>query len=461
MSSKTLAVTVHAGSLRGVVIESSIGAVHVGEAFEIAEGEALPAAGPFDRVVATLPFEAAAFRLLSLPFHDRRRVSLAVGPAIEEHVPYSLDEAVLAWDFASTETSSGASVLAAIADPSRLEAVREVLARHGVEPPPQRLVWMPSAILAAYRRALGESADFTAVDLGEDGAVVARVEGGRLAALRVVVARGDDELLLRNTAWSLATMGVAPRVVLGGSRSKALAKALAARLEGTAIEALPAAAPAGGFGAGDWRENTALAGLVLAAGGDAPPPLLDFQDGSSSVLSLAMLAELQGEARPLLRWAAAALLLAVTAVGLDYTQLFVQRRALSQKAEEIYASAIPAGSGGVGRKLKLEMKLRELTGKAGPAQAGSGGSPLALLSALSRDVPKNLDVVLDQVDHLPPSAKVAGHADSFEAVTKMQEALSKAGGFSRVEVKDVHAAVTGGGVDFLLELTTAGSGGGA
>jgi hypothetical protein len=461
MSSKTLAVAVQAGRLTGAVIESSIGAVHVGAAFDMEIGSPLPVQGPFDRVVATLPPEAAAFRLLPLPFRDRRRASLAVGPAIEEHVPYSLDDGVLAWDFASSGSdAAGATVLAAIADPARVEAARAELVALGIEAPPQRLVWLPTAILAAYRRALGEGASFTAVDLGDGGAVIARVDAGRVAALRVV-APCEDELLLRNTAWSLATVGESARVVVGGSRAARLGKALGQRLPGVAIEALPSSCPVEGFGQGDWRERTALVGLVLASGGDAPPPVLDFEASSSSILGLAALAEFQSEARPLMRWGVAALVLSVAAIGLDYTQLFVERRALSERAEQVYTSAIPSGSGGSGRKLKLEMKLRELTGKADTSPAGAAGSPLALMAALSRDVPKNLDIVLDQLDHVPPSAKVSGHAESFEAVTRMQEALTRAGGFSRVEVKDVHAAVTGGGVDFLLELTTAADGGGA
>lgn len=460
MSSKTLAVSAHAGRLMGAVIDSSIGAVHVGEVFDVKLGSPLPVHGPFDRVVATLAPEAAAFRLLPLPFRDRRRVAQAVGPAIEEHVPYSLDDGVLAWDFASTSEPSSSTVLAAIADSARLAATKEALADLGIDPAPQRLVWAPAAVLAAWRRALGESSSFTAVDVGDGGAVVARVEDGQLRALRVV-APCDDELLVRNVAWSLAASGDAARVVVSGNAASRLAGALGSRLPGVALDTLPAPCPVEGFGQGDWRDKAALVGLLLAAGGDAPAPLLDFEGGPASMFGLAALAEFQDEARPLLRWGAAALLLGVMTVGLDYVQLFTERSALSERAEKIYVSAIPSGSGGSGRKLKLEMKLRELSGKANAGGSAAGGSPLEMLAALSREVPKNLDVVLDQVDQVPPAAKVAGHADSFEAVTKMQEALSKAGAFSRVEVKDVHAAVTGGGVEFLLELTTAADGGGA
>ncbi|MFN2376023.1 MAG: PilN domain-containing protein [Candidatus Binatia bacterium] len=466
MSSKTLAISVHPGRICGAVLESSIGSLQVRDLFDFAtspeSAPRLPVAGPFDRVVATVAGDVAVFRILDLPFRDRRRISQAVGPALEEHVPWSLDDGVLAWDVASSSsTAAGSGALAALAEDSRLAAARAALADLGVEPTPQKLVWNPSAVLSAYRRALGEDATFTAVDLGDGGAVVARFEGGQLLALRVLSPAGD-ELLVRNVAWSLSAMaGDQGRVVFGGRHAARLSSAIARGVPGLRVEELPVAAPVDGFGGRDWRETTSLAGLLLVAGGDAPAPVIDFEGGAGSLFGLPAWRELQGEARPLLRWGAAAAVLAVLAVGVDYVNLYAEHRVLAGRADKIYATAMPAGSGGAGRKLKMEMRLRELSGKAEAAAAGGAGSPLALLAALSREVPKNLEVVVDQVDHSPPSAKVAGHAASFETVTKMQQALARSGAFARVEVKDVHAAVTGSGVEFLLDLQTTPAEGGA
>lgn len=459
MSSKTLAVTVQSGRIRGAVIESSIGSLQVTGLFDVdasaAEAGAIPAAGPFDRVVSTLEPGAAMFRLFELPFRDRRRVSQAVGPTLEEHVPLSLDEGVLAWDFAGNAAAAAQTpVLAAIADADDIEAAKAALEALGVAPAPQRLLWAPSVVLSVYRRALGQDASFTAIDFGDAGAVIARIENGGVAALRVV-APCDDELLLRNTAWSLATVANgATNIVVGGCNAERLGKAISKRVAGLRVDQLPVASPVPGFDKQDWRQQTTLAGLILAASGDALAPTLDFEAGTGSIFSAAIFQELQGEVSPLLRWGAVAAGLAILAIGLDYVQLFTERNALAGRAETIYTSAMPSGSGGAGRKLKMEMRLRELTGKAELANTGGAGSPLALLAALSRDIPKSLDVVVDQVEHSPPTAKVLGHAFSFESVTKMQQALQKGGAFSRVEVKDVHAAVTGGGVEFLLDLST-------
>ena len=460
MSSKTLAVTLHRDRLAGAVVESSIGSVVVSDVFDIdaADGRALkvPVSGPFDRVVATLEPEAAAFRVLTLPFRDRRRVSQAVGPALEGHVPLSLDDGELAWDFAgsSSPTSVGTSVLAAIADTTRIDETKQRLRDAGVESAPHKLLWSPTVILTAYRHAVGEAESFTAIDLGDSGAVVARFENGALVMMRVL-APCDDDLLVRNVAWTLGTFpGESLRTFVGGRHSARLSASLATRLPGVTLETLPSRSPADGLAGRDWRDHTCLAGLLLAATGDALPPALDFETGAGSIFGIQTLREIQSEAGPLIRWGVAAAVLAILAITIDYVELYSQRRALAARAEQIYTSAMPSGSGGAGRKLKMEMRLRELSGKAETSSAGSGGSPLALLAALSRDVPKNLDVTIDHVEHSPPSARVAGHADSFEAVTKMQGALEKGGAFSRVEVKDVHAAVSGNGVEFLLELVT-------
>src|SRR6185369_11029162 len=245
------------------------------------------------------------------------------------------------------------------------------------------------------------------------------IEEGSLSVLRVL-APCDDELLLRNVAWSLAAVPGDPlRTFVGGRGGSRLIDALRARLPEHSFEPLPVRAPVQGFEGRDWREMTSLAGLLLAASGDAIAPVIDMETGAGSIFGVQTLREIQSEAGPVLRWAAAAAILGVIAVGIDYVQLFAERRILAGRAEQIYASAMPSGSGGAGRKIKMEMRLRELSGKAETAGTRGGGSPLSLLAALSRDIPKSLDVVVDQVDHAPPSAKVAGHADSFEAVTKM------------------------------------------
>ncbi len=465
MSSKTLIVQVSRRRAVGGVALSSIGSLRVAEIFEHpiskeSKDAGLLAGGPWDRIVAGLPAEAVAYRILELPFHDRRRIGQAVGPALEEHVPLSLDDGPLAWDHAGP-THSG-RVLAGLATGDAIEAVVSDLA--AVAGAATRLIWTPTAIVAAYRKAVGTDARFVAVDLSHEGAVIAAVSVTGLDSLRIL-APCADELLVRNVVWSLRTLASeAARIVIGGHLAARLRPAVERALSDLKFEALPTSSPVEGFEGRDWRDSTALVGLVLAAAGEAAPPLLDFTPAGAGLLSLSGFADLAGmsglaelsqDLKPALRWGAVAALLACVSIGIDYAQLLTQRSVLAARADQLYAAAMPDHSGGTARRLKMEMRLRELTGRAETAGTGGGGiTSLHLLATLSQAVPKNIDVELDQFEYTPPAAKVTGRSGSFESVTKLQEALRREGGFATVEVKDVHAAVSGGGVEFVLALTT-------
>lgn len=451
MSSKTLVLERSGDRVAGAVVESSIGSLAVPRVFETDAGASLPVAGPWDRVVALVAGEAAAFRVLELPFRDRRRAADAVGSLLEDRVPLSLDESTLGWDW--TGPARQGRVVAALAPRARLEE-DTTTARNLAGLAPQRLLWAPTAVVAAYRRALGETETFALVDVSAGGAVVASVAGGEVEALRIV-APSAPRTLLRNLAWNLTTVAApGSRVVVGGGAAKAIASELERMAADFRFEPLPAACPVAGYRGGDWRSETALVGAILTVAGEASSPLIDFRADAASGLGGLDWRGMESELRPLARWAAAAAALGLLSIGLDYASLLSQRSALAAGAERIYASAMPSPSGGSGRRVKLEMRLSELSGRAAAsASAGAAGSPLALLAAVSRAIPRSLDVVVDQIDQSPASAKIAGHAAGFETVTKMQQALAKSGEFARVEVKDAHAAVTGGGVDFVLELS--------
>ena len=55
------------------------------------------AAGRCDVVISSLPGEFVAKRLLALPFTDRRRLQQVVAFALEEHLPFAVDDAVVAF----------------------------------------------------------------------------------------------------------------------------------------------------------------------------------------------------------------------------------------------------------------------------------------------------------------------------------------------------------------------------
>ncbi len=458
MSSRTLAIHLSARRLCVAVAQTTIGSLEVlsledAEASQAGEVLERLSADSWDRVLATCPADLAMFRFLEFPFHDRRRLDQAVAPALEEHVPMSLDEAATAYDF--TGPDRGSPVLAAMAARDRLSEHAASLEALGVGP--QRTLWAPCVTLEPYRKVANDGDRYAIVDVSVDGAVVAVIDGERLIDLRLVGPCNDD-LLVRNVVWSLKAMAPpGPRLILGGPGAAAVAGPLAETLSGFAIEPLPEHCPLPGLEHSQWRSCAPAVGLLYAAAGELSYPVLDFSPRGSDLLgALGAVAE---ELRPLGRWAAAAALLALIAAGADYARLSSQHGALEDRATAAFSSAMPTASLGPGKRLKLEMRLRELSGRDDATGSMAADSPLRVLAVMSKAVARNLDVEFSEFDHAPPKVRVAGRAASFESVTRLEEALRDSGHFAAVEVKDVHAAVGGEGVEFDIVLRLDGTGG--
>ena len=417
-------------------------------------GRLLPGAS-WDRVVASFPATAGAYRFLSFVFRDRRRLAQAIGPALEEHIPLDLEQCRAGWDFVGSDRRG--KILGLLVPRSTIAEQKEALAQFGAQP--QRLVWAPCAIVEFYRQVLGTSTDYSVIDLSRDGATVATVTAGDLAGLRNI-GSAPDEVLVRNVAWSLR--GMAPpssRVVVGGGRVAELAPALADALTEFRLEAVPDACPVtlSATTSTHWTAAAPALGLLLADHGRHGAPLLDFPvDAEKEDLGTGTAWQ---ELRPLAPWAALVVILTASALVTDYSRLAARKHALEQRAETIFHRAMPGTPGGNGRKLKLEMRLKELQSQSRQTSgAASVASPLKVLASMSRTIPADLDVEFDAYSYDPPNIRLSGHGSSFETVTRVQKLLQARAEVATVEVQDVHAAVNGDGVDFQIHIGLARSG---
>jgi len=452
MANHILAVHVGAESVALAVAQSTLRSFRIQLLAVLEHGsEAIAdivASRSWDRVVAGIAPDAAAFRLLDFPFRDRRRLGQAVGPALEAHVPLSLDDSVSAWDF--TAADHRGSVLAAMVPRSLLDSQRETLSALGVQP--DRFIWEASAVLEVYRRAAGPKSTFTAIDLGSDGVVVACFEEGRLCGLRTA-GRGDDEATVRNVGWFVRTLEPAgARTLIGGARADVLLPALRETAPGLVLETLPeqcpvdiaeAAAPA-------WRRATTVTGLALAAGGTVDAPLVEFGSDGATVASTG---EMRSVVQKLGPWAGATAALLLVAAGVDHARIESRRTRLESAAFRLYRSVMHEEST-TGQRIKMEARVAELERRLQEGASGGGVSPLTVLADMSSTVPAELKVEFDLFSFDPPNARLRGRAESFEAVTRVQDLLRASGRFASVEVSDVRAAVTSG-VEFELAVKVA------
>ncbi len=437
--------------------------------FELEPGqsplELLPE-GKWDRVLCGVGGRRATFRFLDFPFRSRQSVQQVVGSTLEAHVPMTLEESAVAWDWAGSE--SRPPVLAAMADNDELAALAERVSAPGRKV--DRLVWTPACVLEIYRLS-HEQGSFVALDVGHDETVLGMFdEQGQLADLRVTACQ-PQEALLERVAWAYRSMSPASRLVIVGgvalnpSGENDPLGGLKEALGGCDLQVLSPDCPLGlaeGH-AGDWRSHAALLGMIYAAGGNPQLPVLDFLPGLDTERNGFRPAALL---RPLLPWAVAAAIAAMLSTGLDLYRLDSSLQRIERRAADIYTRAMFSGTtasdgtlsknraaAGSGLRLKMEMKLSQFSREASLASsAASTGLPLRLMAVLSAAVPADLPVTLDSWQQDGRSLRVAGVSDSFESVNRVQQSLEESGSFASVEIRDVHAAVNGKGVNFQLTL---------
>ena len=403
----------------------------------------------WDRVVATLPARAAYYRFLDLPFRDHRRLAQAVGPALEEHVPLSLDDGVTTFDAVGPRRRN--RVLAAMVRRTQIEELASEYADLAIAP--SQWVWEPTAVLAAYQSSLDAELPTVIVDVGIDSSIVAAYSGHELMGIRVISAASEPGFA-RDLGWAVRTLETnAEHAVLGGRMYETAASIVAGELDGIRVETLSAECPAplAERAQSGWRSLTSVVGLTLAAAGNADPPMLSFASGGGEAQTST--SERRDIVRRIAPWAGATVALLGLAAGIDAARLVRDASRLDHAAERIFTTAMPGTPGGAGRRMKLELKLSELerrqTELAGGVQADSA---LGILVAMSESIPSDLEVEFESFAYDPPNVRLRGQGASFETVTRVQQLLRESTPYNNVDVGDVRSAASGAGVQFELTI---------
>jgi type II secretory pathway component PulL len=458
VATNVLALHTAAGWVTAAVAESTLRSSRITGLAAAPAGSAqiteLLASRRWDRVICALPARAAYYRFLDLPFRDHRRLAQAVGPALEEHVPLSLDEGMTAFDTAGARRSG--RVLAAMVRRSTIEDLSKSVEALGLTP--SQWVWEPTAVLAAYRPLLDPEQATVVVDVGIDCTVVAACDKGEIAGIRVISAATEPGFA-RDLGWAVRTLEMAAeRAVLGGHHHEIAAETVAAVLDDVRVELLPNDCPVAlaDRAKSAWRGLTTVVGLVLVASGSAEPPVVSFT--GSGVAPEAATTERRELLRRFAPWAAATGVLLALAAGLDTARLMRHAARQDRVAERIFSTAMPGVPGGGGLRMKLDLKLEELLRRQAELQGGtSADSALGILVAMSEAVPGDVEVEFESYAFDPPNVRLRGQASSFETVTRLQEILRTSTSYQNVDVSDVRSAASGEGVQFELTIRLGGA----
>src|SRR5579862_2965635 len=107
-------------------------------------------AGQADIVISAIPADRIAKRLLELPFKDVRRLHQVVPFALEEHLPFPVDNAVVAFNRVGREGDQ-TLVMAAMVRKTDLQHHLDLLQKAGLDP--KTVTIAPLALAAMFTRA--------------------------------------------------------------------------------------------------------------------------------------------------------------------------------------------------------------------------------------------------------------------------------------------------------------------
>ncbi len=425
----------------------------------------LAASGKPDILVSALPGEFVAKRLLELPFKDRRRLNQVVPFALEEHLPFPVDDAVVAFARLGQEGEQ-TRVMAAYASRDRIKEHLDLLAQAGLDPKTVTLSALALALFMARSRN-GDRGSHLIVNVDQTSAslvllddagtpramrTVATAAPGRGATTPLPVAPGAAILnSVRQMMLAHQVEADDAVLVLTGASAAAprvrtqIAEALAVRVR--AAEDLDLGRPFGEAPAEAARFGGCLA-MLIGELPEHPAELLNFRQGEFAFHGRT------GDLTPFRlsgALTAGMVFFALVHFGLGLSVELRRLRAINAQIAAVAAPALgPSVSGSAAREqlhsevaaMRKQLKLL--------GESGGHGTPLDTLYALSHAVGRGLAVEMTDVTIDGGTLKVMGKANSFATIDQLKAALKRSGYFDDIQVTDAKASVEPGKVDFRL-----------
>ena len=450
-----------------------------------------------DHVVTALPGERVVARHLEFPFRERRRLAQAVPFELASSVPYDLDQYVVDWDLAREDRGKG-EVLASIAPRTEIFTAIDTLRQAGIEP---RTLEAEGSVLANLAAAFELAPASLLVDMGHRSTTLCLQLQGRAAgartlpfggqALTAAIARerGFD---LEDAERSKCEEGLfGPRLSAEGPSFEVVDRLAREMVRSIgAFEPLLGGRDALGevvlFGGGAQLERideflsertgvpTRRLGLPseagLAAGGSpllfAPAIALALRGTSSARTRLdfrkdefALRLDLSG-LREQFSWsgifAAAAVGLAIVSFG---TGLWLESRRASRlegSIEALYSEALPDRPSGGNAVAAMRDAVRAANEQAEFLGVYRGNlSALDLLAELSRHVPADLKISVEEVSIDRQNIRIRCSTESFGSADRLGAELAKFPAFSRAQIGSIERDRKTGATRFDVNISLA------
>ncbi len=479
MGLRVMALETAGDHIRAAVAERARESFRLSGTFEDArrpdEADLLPAlvrlvaaAGKPDILISAIPGELVAHRMLTLPFKDARKLRQVVPFALEEHLPFPVDDGVSTFARIGQD-ADGTIVFAAIVRKSELRAHLDLLGKAGLDPKTVTLGALALARLLSRaseveRNGRGPCANLlldidqartSLVLLDSTGAPRAmrmlpaglQADGRTMAPPQVtatIVNAARQTLLAHGSDLEPPNLLIAGPAATNPAIKSEIGDGLATAVRD--VSGLDGFAASEGFPR-DWLRFGACIAMLL---GEAPAnsiDLLNFRQDEFAFRGRNL------DAAPLYSTAlltAGMLALAVLHV-IFATAIGVHR--LNVLDGQIQTLAAPALGTRPASEVPGALRTGITTMRTQLALMGGGStrtSPIDVLFALSRALPPKMPVAFSDLQIDASGIKVDGQADSFGTIDQVKKALSTSRYFDDIEVNDAKVENASGKVDFHL-----------
>jgi type II secretion system protein L len=428
-------------------------------------------AGQPDIVISALPADRVAKRLLELPFKDARRLHQVVPFALEEHLPFPVDNATVAFTRVG-RAGEHTLVMAAMVRKSDLQQHLDLLQKAGLDP--KTVTLAPLALAAMFTRAQNgakpmahlvvesdeESTSVVLVDLGGTPRALRSMRGGLMTSDGSPVSQDTAAPILNSVRQTLLAHGEEADqtevIVAGAAAAYPKVRGLVADSLAMSVRDGAAFDYAGLFEGSvpNSGKYSSCIAMLLGELPSKPLELINFRQGEFMFRG-----RVRGDLSPL--YTSGILAAALLAVIVFHFALGVSANLhrLSQLNAQIAAVAGPVlgESDPANADAQLKAGIAKMNHRLSLIGGNLTHSPLDTLAAVSRALPPRFPVQMADVQIDSQGLRVTGQADSFATVDQAKKALEASGFFGSIEVAHAKAGSDPSKVDFRMDANFKGA----
>jgi len=423
-------------------------------------------AGEVDIVISALPSDRVAKRLLELPFTDGRRLHQVVPFALEEHLPFPVDNCAVAFSRVGRHDDHSL-VMAAMVRKTDLQHHLDLLSKAGLDP--KTVTLAPLALAALFSRARNGAAptahlvvegDETStsvvlVDQAGTPRALRSIPGGLMTADGSPVPADDANAILSSVRQTLLAHGgeleQTDIIVAGAAGTVPQVRSLLADSLALAVRDggdFDYASIFEGHVPGNAKFSSCVA-MLMGELPTAPANLINFRQGE-----FVFRGRVRGDLTPFYTSGilaavllAAVLLHFILGVSANLRRLNLIDAEIEKVVTPVLGHTDPAMArtelkNGIA---KMNHRLHLIGGNL------ARHSSLDTLLAISRALPPRFPVEIADLQTDENTLHITGQADSFATVDRAKQALDKSGYFGTIEVTHAKAGSDPNKVDFRMD----------